>query len=63
MRCQASVGRISTCTAVLWCAQMTRTLTIRLSTEDLDSLEQLARSTKRSKAFLASQAVSEYVTS
>jgi predicted transcriptional regulator len=40
---------------------MTKTLTIRLSTEALEDLERLAHSTKRSKAFLAAQAVAEFV--
>ena len=46
---------------VLCCAQMTKTLTIRLSSEALEDLEQLARSTRRSKAFLAGQAVSDFL--
>ena len=40
---------------------MSKTLTIRLDEETLHNLERLAGSTKRSKAFLAGQAVSEYV--
>ena len=40
---------------------MTKTLTIRLSSEALGDLEQLARSTRRSKAFLAGQAVSDFL--
>jgi len=36
-------------------------LTVRLDSETLQDLERLARSTKRSKAFLAGQAVAEFV--
>lgn len=46
---------------VLCCTHMTKTLTIRLTSEALEDLEQLARSTKRSKAFLAGQAVSDFL--
>ena len=42
---------------------MTRTLTVRLDAETLDGLERLAQSTRRSKAFLAGQAVTEFVAS
>jgi predicted transcriptional regulator len=36
-------------------------MTIRVSTEIKDKLEQLAQDTKRSKSFLAAEAVSAYV--
>jgi predicted transcriptional regulator len=37
------------------------TMTVRLSTELKDRLERLAASTKRSKSYLAAEAIAEYV--
>lgn len=37
------------------------TLTVRLSSELKDKLERLAASTRRSKSYLAAEAISEYV--
>ena len=40
---------------------MTTTMTIRVSTDLKDKLERLAQDTRRSKSFLAAEAVSAYV--
>jgi predicted transcriptional regulator len=39
----------------------TTTMTVRLSQELKDKLERLAESTKRSKSYLAAEAIAEYV--
>jgi RHH-type rel operon transcriptional repressor/antitoxin RelB len=39
----------------------TTTLTVRLSPETKDKLDALAQSTRRSKAFLAAEAIDDYV--
>jgi predicted transcriptional regulator len=45
------------------CAQMadSTTLTVRLSRELKDKLDRLAESTRRSKSYLAAEAITEYV--
>ena len=42
-------------------AQSTDTMTIRLSTSVKDKLAELAQHTRRSKSFLASEAIADYV--
>jgi RHH-type rel operon transcriptional repressor/antitoxin RelB len=53
------VNRVTMCTSEH--SNMSTTMTIRLDAATKDQLEQLAEATQRSKSFLATEAIREYI--